>query len=131
MVSNSLYFYIQSDSLESASKSVISNLIRNIASLDQTLAVFMPEFQHEHGIRPDILGVLLRSNQTPVPIEARSPQMQTTNKLTKRQRLFVNIYREMARALDGENYVQFLHILPHFQVKLELLCFLILHKFYF
>jgi hypothetical protein len=49
--------------LETAPKPLVNNVIRNIASLDQTLAVFNPEFKSEHGIRKNIIGSIVKINQ--------------------------------------------------------------------
>jgi hypothetical protein len=85
---------LQSQSTKPISKSVSSNVVRNISSLDQTLAIVSPDFSSEHGIRPDILGPLLKMNQSLVPAVSRASQL-ARSVMTRRQRLFADVHREL------------------------------------
>ena len=91
-------------------------MIRNIVSLDQTLAVFIPDFKAERGVRQKIIGSMIRINQSVVPVDPKKTQL-TKSLSTRRQRLFGAIFHELVEVL-GEDYVRMVHVLPHFQAKL-------------
>ena len=101
-------------------KSVMTNFIRNLTSLDQTLTIFKPEFKAEFGLRPELLNSLLPMTQSPVPALqtswSQANQVANRSPNSKRQKLFTSLYKELSNCLGGDSYVQFVHILPHFQV---------------
>jgi hypothetical protein len=108
----------QSQAKEEFKKSVVKNFIRNVTSLDQTLAIFKPEFKTEFGLRPDLLDSLLPMTQSSVPAlrTSQANQVANRNPHSKRHRLFTSLYKELAVCLGGDSYVKFVHVLPHFQV---------------
>ena len=84
--------------------------------MDQTLAVFSPEFKSERGIRPKIVGSLIRMNQTAVATVNTSKTALQKSFVTRRQRIFAAIYNELVQIL-GDDYVKMVHVLPHYQVS--------------
>ena len=82
---------------------MLANFVRTLTSLDQTLAIFKPEFKREHGLRTDIADSLIMLNQSLIPLVNETTSALTkTQQLTKRQ-VILGVRGAKTKKLPKEN----------------------------
>ena len=115
--SYSAYLLQDTSKRETLSPKDCEQFTRLISSLDRTMKIYL-KGSLTKDLQLDNIKIkrLIMLNQSQVPaIFYEKTQLPATIGLSRRQQLIYAVYRGLLTALDSDDYLRIVHVLPHFQ----------------
>ena len=115
--SYSAYLLQDTSKRETLSTKDCEQFTRLISSLDRTMNIYLQgSLTKDLQLENIKIKRLIKLNQSQVPaIFYEKTRLPATLDLSRRQQLVYAVYRGLLTALDSEDYLRIVHVLPHFQ----------------